>query len=149
MILESRDVKAVSRKRSGADVATEKIESMNFDDLSEDQKKMVRATAHLNQENQARLAQMRQMGAEVDFASAQVDHLISSLRSLGVITDDQFIAIKHDWERGLARQTKQMVSMMQAQIAEMQKQARQQQTAQTGVTPSGLVVPPSAAGAVQ
>lgn len=130
-------------------MAKPKIESMDFESLTEDQQNMVRATAHLNRDNQQRLAHIRQMGAEVEFSSARVDHLISSLRSLGVITDEQFIAINHDWERGLAKQTKELVAMIEAQIAEMQRQARQEQTAKTGVTPGGLVVPPSAARAVQ
>jgi hypothetical protein len=120
------------------------IQSVTEDMLDGEQLKEWNAIKAIRERNASRIAEIESLNVALDLSVARMEHLMSGLLAIGVLTMDQWLALQKDWELTLRKQTKDILQQRRAQYAEELKRQRKMQAQQTGRTESGLIVPPSA-----
>jgi hypothetical protein len=100
------------------------MQNIDYDSLSEDEQKVYNEVAIIRERNSGMVAEIEQLGGNVDIATARMEHLLMSLVELGVITTGQLVHIQKDWELSLKPQLRGMRDRMRAIRAEAQKEAR-------------------------
>lgn len=92
----------------------------------------------LRQANFVHLQEIQSTGASVDLGSMMVTAYFEGMVELGLLTEDEHLALQLMWEERFAHQLKQM----KAQIEKMIEQAQaRQRLAALGRPHSGLIVP--------
>lgn len=119
------------------------IQSVTDDMLDSDQRKELAAIRAIRERNASRVAEIESLNVVLDLSVARMEHLMSGLLAMGVLSIDQWLALQKDWELTLRNQTKAILQQCRAQYAEELKRQRKMQAERTGRTESGLIVPPS------
>ncbi len=125
---------------------TYEIQSVTEDMLDGDQLKEWTAIQAIRERNSNRVAEIESLGVVLDLSVARMEHLMSGLLAMGVLSMDQFLALQKDWELTLRKQSQDILQQRKAQYAEELQRQRKQKAQQTGRTEFGLIVPPSAVG---
>ena len=125
---------------------TYEIQSVTEDMLDSEQLKEWNAIKAIRERNASRIAEIENLNVALDLSVARMEHLMSGLLAMGVLTMDQWLALQKDWELTLRKQSQDILQQRKAQYAEELRRQRKQKAQQTGRTESGLIVPPSAVG---
>ncbi len=98
------------------------IGPIDYDSLTEPQQKKFRETQALRERNAARVKGIEDHGVVLDLGPARIDHLLSALLDMDVLTIDQILEVNKAWELELRRQTKEIF----AKIERAQEEARKE-----------------------
>ena len=113
------------------------MQPRNYDELETDVQKLVDETQALRNINQKLNAEIELMGGSIEVGAARVEHLLSCLLNIGLITEKNIWEINRDWELSVRPQLRECRNKM-LEVAQQQKAA--QQRAQ-GKSQSGLIIP--------
>jgi hypothetical protein len=93
------------------------------DKMSSEDLRTYREVMTIRARNSERVAKIESHGRALEIATARVEHILSSLVSLEVLTLAQCLAIQKDWELTLRAQTKAILQSLDAEAAEKAKEA--------------------------
>lgn len=85
-----------------------------IDDLPPDIQKLAVAATELRHLNSNTVGQIERLGGGIDLNMARIEHLMTSLFELEIITEAQLWAIALDWEKKLKPQLKASLERLQA-----------------------------------
>jgi len=101
------------------------IQQINYDTLTEVQKKTYREIIALRERNAARVEKIESTGLGLDIATARLEHMLNALVAFDILTMDQVLELNKSWELELRKQSQEILNRVEeAQRAAAAERAR-------------------------